>query len=104
MNKSLAVSKNQALEKITQDDMLREVYSLEPFTLDYMVDLALSCNPDKRWQAYEQIKGFASGIVGFNARHDELATCTHYEIVIEFIDWLLPNEDLARLAMFGGED
>jgi len=33
-------------------------------------------------------------LVGFEANHPELRTSQHYEVMLAFIDWLLPEERL----------
>lgn len=82
----------QILEHVERDSLLLQIYQLEPQRLDHVVDTAFKCEwPDERWQEYERCKEMAARFVGIEAKHPELRTSAHYEVVLAFIDWLLPE-------------
>jgi hypothetical protein len=82
----------QILEKVESDSLLIQIYQLEPVQLEQIVDLAFTCEwPDERWQEYARLKRMASQFAGWNAKHPELRTAGHYDVVLAFIDWLLPE-------------
>lgn len=82
----------QVLERVESEILLAQVYKLEPQRLEQIVDLALMCEcPDERWQNYERLKKVSAQFVGFSARRNELRTYQHYEVMLGFIDWLLPD-------------
>ncbi len=85
-------NKAQALARIERNSRLAQVYTLEQDRLEQVIDLALMVeDPANHWREYERLKEMASRFVGFQARHDELRTCQHYEVMLAFIDWLLPD-------------
>lgn len=85
-------NKEQALERVQENRRLVQVYRLEKERLEQVIDLALMVeDPANHWREYERLKEMASRFVGFQARHDDLATCQHYEVMLAFIDWLLPD-------------
>jgi hypothetical protein len=87
---SLLVRKQQALEQMHRFRELSEVAELEQSQMQHIIDSALAHeDASEHWQAYEDLKAVASGIVGWDARYPQLKTCAHYEIMVEFIDWLL---------------
>lgn len=91
-NITLERAKGKALERVHQHRRLIEIYKLEQERLEQVVDLALMVeNPANHWQEYERLKVMAAQFVGFEAQCSELATCQHYEVMLDFIDWLLPN-------------
>ncbi len=87
------MNRTQAMTRVRHDVWLSQVAEHESAVLDQIVTVALTYDlVDNRWQAYEQLKRNASQIAGWNAQHDELATSTHYQAMIDFIDWLLPYQ------------
>lgn len=85
-------AKKMALQHIQENRLLAQVYTLEQERLEQVIDLALMVeDPANHWREYERLKEMASRFVGFQARHDDLATCQHYEVMLGFIDWLLPD-------------
>lgn len=90
------VTKYQALERVQRNNLLVQVHTLEKQRLEQVVDLALMVeDPANRWHEYERLKKMASRFVGFDAQNRELATNQHYEVMIDFIDWMLPEMPLA---------
>ncbi len=86
------VAKQQALQHVQEHRLLAQIYRLEQARLEQVIDLALMVEqPANHWREYERLKEKASQFVGFRAQYDELATCQHYEIMLDFIDWLLPD-------------
>lgn len=82
----------QVSKWVAGNRLLSQVYAVETEHLEQIVDLALNCEySDERWQYYERLKGMANRVVGWNASHDELRTNAHYEVMMIFIDWLLPE-------------
>lgn len=99
-NAAIVPAKQRALEQIQRSNLLTQTYTLEKQRLEQIVELALMVeNPANRWQEYERLKAMASDIVGFEAQRSELATCGHYEVMMDFIDWLLPDETMAAIEM-----
>ena len=65
---------------------------VEQQAVEAIIDQALAYPSDEnRWHAYEDLKAQASRIVGWDAQHASLSTSTHYEVMVSFIDWLLPR-------------
>lgn len=89
---SSQMKRTVALQRVQNSNRLLEVYTLEKEQLEMVIDLASMVeDPANHWKEYERLKEIASRFVGFYARHDELATCQHYEVMLDFIDWLLPD-------------
>lgn len=87
-------AKQQAIAHIQENWLLAQVYELEKERLEQIVDLALMVeSPDSHWQEYERLKEMASRFVGFDANHPKLKTTAHYEVMVNFIDWLLPESE-----------
>jgi len=88
------VSKSRALNALQHQSHLTEIYEFENERMDTLVDLALSCESAAyRWRDYEVLKKFVCRFVGKEATQPELRTSAHYEVVIAFIDWLLPESE-----------
>ncbi len=86
------VTKRKALDALHQQQYLVEIFDHEPERMDMLIDLALSgAHSAYRWQDYELLKKFVARFVGRDAVHPELRTAAHYEIILAFIDWLLPE-------------
>jgi len=99
-NTAIVPAKQRALQKIQRSNLLTQTYALEKQRLEQIVDLALMVeNPASRWHEYERLKAMASNIVGFDAQCSELATCGHYEVMMDFIDWLLLDETMTAIEM-----
>lgn len=87
------ITKEDALSKIAQQTRLAEIYKFECARTETLIDLALSrSDPSTHWQDYECLKRFASRMVGHHANCKELQTSAHYEALMLFLDWLLPEE------------
>jgi hypothetical protein len=99
-------ARQQALQRIQQYRRLVEIYRFEREQLEQVIDSALMLeNPVNHWQEYERLKGMMSQFVGFGARHSELATSQHYEIMLDFIEWLLPaNRNVKQLEQNSEEE
>jgi hypothetical protein len=95
LNKTLiAPARQQAITHIQENRLLAQVYQLEKERLEQIVDLALMVeDPASHWREYERLKRMASRFVGWDANHPELKTTTHYEVMVNFIDWLLPESE-----------
>lgn len=90
-NMIIGITKQQALQHIHQYRRLAEIYSLEKEQVEQVIESALMIEgPVNHWQEYERLKEMMSHFVGWDARHSELATSQHYEIMLEFVEWLLP--------------
>ncbi len=86
------IAKIRALDAISHENHLVEIYQLEPERMNVLIDIALAhTDPDNRWVAYETLKKFVTCFVGMYATRDELRTAAHYEVILAFIDWLLPS-------------
>lgn len=95
---SIEPTKQAALESILSNrEMLRAV-ELEPAILT-ILEIAASPEPrTNRWVSYEALKRMARPYVGFDARQEELQTCQHYELLIDAIDRLLPDNEIGEIA------
>jgi hypothetical protein len=83
----------QILERVESDSLLIQIYQLEPECLEQIVSSAFGLEwPAERWQEYTRLKRIASQLAGWDAKHSELRTNQHYEVLLAFIDWLLPEE------------
>ena len=95
--------KAEALAYINQFHLLAQVHKLEQPALEHLIEDALSMSEEMaHWPAYEQLKERARGIVGFEARRAELASTSHYQLMMTFLDWLLSEKrrrvhEMARL-------
>ena len=84
-------ARKQALARIQQYERLVDIYTFERERLEMIVELALMVEkPVNHWIEYERLKDLMSQFVGYGARHKEISTCQHYEIMLDFIEWLLP--------------
>jgi len=89
---AIVVAKDRALGQVHRSRLLTQIYELERQPLEQIIDLALMVeNPANHWREYERLKEMASSFVGFCAQNSELATNWHYEVMLDFIDWLLPE-------------
>lgn len=88
----MELKKQQAVAQVHRSAALVETYQLEQQAVEAIIDQALAYPSDEnRWHAYEDLKAQASQIVGWDAQHESLSTTTHYEVMVAFIDWLLPS-------------
>jgi hypothetical protein len=89
--------KQQALARVDHNELLLETYQLEKESIDLLIDQALDFPASaNRWQAYSALKKQVSLITGWHAAHRSLMPSIYYEVLINFVDYLLPqsiNED-----------
>jgi hypothetical protein len=84
-------AKQQALAHIQEYKRLVEIYELEKTQLETVIEQALMVERTAHyWREYERLKEMMSRFVGWEARHKKIATSQHYEIMLYFIEWLLP--------------
>jgi hypothetical protein len=84
------MSKQQALTKVQRNSELAQAYRLEKAQLEAIIDKALNhTDPGQHWFAYSVLKEQASKFVGWDAPRQELRSNAHYEVMVDFIDWLL---------------
>jgi hypothetical protein len=85
------ITRQRALDAIAHEKHLAEIYQLEPNRIEAILDTALKYgSAETRWECYEALKRFSSQFVGRDARSPELRTSAHYEVMLAFLDWLLP--------------
>lgn len=88
------VTREQALDAFKHEPRLAEIYQLEHNRIEALLDTALKYNsPEYRWECYEALKSFSLQFVGRNAERSELRTPGHYEVLLGYIDWLLPESE-----------
>lgn len=81
--------KQYILAKVERDVLLREIYAGEQQALESIVDQVLREPKADRWLTYEVLKRQVSTFVGWKAKCSQLRSESHYEVVIDFLDWLL---------------
>lgn len=90
------ITKERALDAIEHEKHLAEIYQLETECIDTILDFAMGCFiPAFRWMNYEILKKYVAQFVGSQAQHPELRTNRHHEVLLGYIDWLLPSEVIA---------
>jgi len=91
--------KEHALSKIQCNTELAQVYRLERAQIETIIDTALIHNdPARHWFAYSDLKAQVTKIVGWEAPRQELRSSAHYDVMVEFIDWLLSLGEKATAA------
>lgn len=81
---------DEALAYIGERRLLAEALRHERLRIEQIVDVALlHTDPDTHWKEYERLKVWANEIVGDGARRSELRSEGHYRVMVEFINWLL---------------
>ncbi len=85
------ITRQRALDAIEHEPHLAEIYQLEPECIHTICDFAQGCYiPAFRWMNYEIAKKYVAQFVGRDAQRPELRTSAHYEVMLAFLDWLLP--------------
>lgn len=87
------MSKSRQLATIIANKPMQEMIAVEPGILTI---LQIASNPEpreNRWIAYEALKRMAQQFVGWDARHKDMRTALHHEMLMEAIDQLLPDSD-----------
>lgn len=91
------IRQQQALARVDRNELLLETYQLEKESIDLLIDQALDFPVSaNRWQAYSALKKQVSFITGWYAALRSLMPSIYYEVLIDFVDYLLPqpiNED-----------
>ena len=92
------ITRQRALDAIEHEKHLAAIYQLEPNRLEAILDTALEYgSAEYRWECYEALKRFVAQFVGTQAQHPELRTSAHYEVILGFIDWLLPVQEVLEV-------
>jgi hypothetical protein len=90
------ITQERALEALKHEPHLAEIGEFEPECIDTVLKFVQECTiPAFRWMNYEILKKSVARFVGRNARCPELRTSAHYEALLAFIDWLLPEMEQA---------
>ena len=85
------ISRQRALDALAHEPRLAEIREFEPECIDTILSFAQGCYiPAFRWMNYEIAKKYVAQFVGRDARSPELRTNRHYEVMLAFLDWLLP--------------
>lgn len=89
---ALRIRKNQTMAQLRANHLLAEINAYEHETLLSIIEQAFRQQDGmERWKVYSELKRIASGIVGRNARHQNLSSSEHYYAMLRFIDWMLPD-------------
>lgn len=89
---STNMKRDEAMERVQNNYALLEAYKLEKQGIDAIVDQALNYPASgNRWPAYEALKRQANLIVGWDAASPELTGSQYHEVMVDFIDYLLPQ-------------
>jgi hypothetical protein len=90
---SVEPKKTAALEAVLSNTQMQEMITLEP-GIRLILQIAADPEPrENRWIAYEALKRMSSPFVGYDARCSELQTCQQYDLLIDAIDALLPENE-----------
>lgn len=91
------ITKERALDAARHGTHLAQIYELEPDEMAALYDMVrIYCDkPSERWQNYELLKRSVRNLVGRDAKRSELRTAAHYEVLLAYIDWLLPESEEA---------
>lgn len=103
------MKRDRVMYRMQNDLALLEVYKTEKQNMDLIIDQALNYpSGANRWTAYEALKRQANLIVGWDAAPSPIATAQHYELLTEFIDYLLPQpiseDETPRDSLYIDED
>lgn len=92
------LTKDQALHSLAHHADLAEIYELAPVQTEVLIDLALTTT-DPAWRVpdFTLLSTIAVHIAGPDASHPQLRTARHAEVLLAFVDWLLPDEIMADM-------
>lgn len=86
------MNRTEALERVGKNPLLDQVYKLEQKQFLEIIDFAISCtNPACKPVYSETLAQMAEKITGRKAKHHDLRSRGHHEVLLAFIDWLLPD-------------
>jgi hypothetical protein len=86
------MNRTEALERVQKNPLLSQVYTLEQEQLLSIIDFALSCTEPACKPVYsDTLEQMAEKITGKKAKHHDLRSPAHQEVLLAFIDWLLPD-------------
>lgn len=89
---SKELRKQQALAFVGRNNLLLEAHRVDQDGVNLLIDQALNYPAGaNRWKAYSVLKKQASLVTGWHATHQLLTSSAHYEVLIDFIDYLLPH-------------
>jgi hypothetical protein len=92
VNSTKTMMRAQAMEYLTANIALLEIYALEKENIDEIVNQALNYPLGaNRWPAYSALKQQANLLAGWNAFLFDVSSSQHYTVLLEFIDFLLPQ-------------
>jgi hypothetical protein len=89
------ITKERAIDAVKREQHLAQIFELEPVQMESLIDIVdMYCsNPSERWENYGILKKAVRELVGRDAKRPELRTSAHYEVLLAFIDWLLPESE-----------
>jgi hypothetical protein len=96
-------TREQALYTLSQHYDLSLVYELEPNRTEFLVDLALECDLfcELKQASLHSLRTYASCLVGSNARRPELRMAKYEEALHNYLDWLVPEDEVEELEVTG---
>jgi len=90
---SITQQKKTQLATIISGQRVQEMIVLEP---DILTILEIAADPEpreNRWIAYSALKRMMKHMVGWDARQSELRSSRYYDVMIDAIDALLPENE-----------
>lgn len=83
---------SQALAQMKHNEAMLEIYQIERKNIDEIVNQAINFPPGaNRWAAYSALKKQGDLLVGWNAFSEGIKTSKHYKVLLDFIDYLVPQ-------------
>lgn len=90
MSKKMTFS--QAIAQMEENKAMLEIYQIERKNVDEIVNQAINFPPGaNRWQAYSALKKQGDLLAGWNAFSEDIKTPKHYKVLLDFIDYLVPQ-------------
>jgi len=96
--KNTALLRIQTMAYINKSQQLKQIKRLEDRSFAGIIEAAINLEPEEnRWRIYEALKKQSSTMVGMNARYAELRTKEHYQVMVDFIDWMLDKAQVPEV-------
>ena len=86
------MNRTEVIDRIEQNAVLDQVYKLEQQRLLHIVDFALACTDPACKPVYNDVlRKMVNQITGRKAMRTDLRSQSYNEVLLAFIDWLLPD-------------
>lgn len=96
----IQIARSRALSRINSDYYLRQIHACIPDELASIIRTAFrqpGAEDMSRWAVYEQLKQqYLEAIKS----HREIWSNSHYEVMMDFIDYILPQEAVLPIESY----